>query len=245
MLVATGFCVAFVLILACFFGMGYLYYKISEIPKNQDAVQNAASFEDLENLVSNKINSIKVEKGPQGPPGPVGPRGEMGIQGESGKRGPEGPKGDTLIQDGEELFSGLDDIKLFEIMEENVFKDQENLNNVTAAFASNKERKEAIDKIKENMKECACNVHDFANIRDLRNETRDMTKDVLSSYERYCRAFEKLYHSEDDDETKKALGNACRAELNIFQDRILKYNQNLKLLNEKRKKFLLGEKVEK
>lgn len=242
MFTAVSICILFLLVSLTLAGLVYVIYKINDlkIPSSDQVQKAAASKEEINEMIEKKIQDIKIEKGPEGPRGPPGPKGEMGLQGDEGLRGPEGPRGRTLIQDGEQLFAGLDDIEIFEEMKETVFKDQEELNNVTAAFADMRDRKEAIEKIKENFRVNAANIQGFAKIRELRDETRDMTKDVISSYQSYAKSFEKLYNSEDEDSVKKQLGNACRADLNILQDRLIKYTENLKLLTEKKKEFMRG-----
>lgn len=248
MFIVGGFCLLFLLLVICFVALGYLYYRFNEISSSNNDVHIASSSKEeieemVEEMVEEKMKSIKIEKGPPGPPGPQGPRGEVGLQGDAGPPGPPGPPGQTLIQDSEELFAGTDDIKIFNFMEETVYDDHEQLNNITAAYANEKDRNDSIEKIKDNMKNNAKGIYDFVKLRELRNSTKDLTKDVLSAYERYAKSFEKLYNCKEDESVKKSLGNACRAELNVFQDMLIKYNQNLNLLDQKRRQFFIGEKV--
>ena len=222
-------------------GVFYLiFYKDSS--KSAENLFNASSKEELIEYIDSKIQETHIEKGPKGDPGErgvPGPKGDPGERGDMGPAGPPGPQGRSLIMNGDQLFSCMDDIEIFEQMKNSVFLDQDELNNITAPYVNIKDRKESIDKIKENFKTNATNIYKFSKIKELRDETKEMTNDVLSAYERYARSFEKMYNSTEDEETIKNLGNTCRAELNIFQDLIIKYNENLKLLVEKKKDFIV------
>lgn len=206
---------------------------------------------DLSNLpdfneFSKRIDALEKIKEKPGRPGEHGKKGDPGPQGEPGKNGEPGPPGRTLIRDINELFDGRDEITIFRNIGDSVPNDLSQLDLIGSQFASSKERQTAINEVKSTLEKNAKNLFGMNKLRKMKEETQDLCRSVIESYEKYIHSFEKLYQAQQREEKEDeviALAIVCKADLKSLHHFISSFYEKLDTITTKKREFFLGEKV--
>jgi hypothetical protein len=238
--------------------IAYLFYKFNAMAQSIDSVEKkteditAASSSIYENYINEKIKameSLKLQPGPQGPQGergPIGVPGMIGPPGEKGPKGDQGPMGRTLVKDINDIFSPQDEIEVFAKIEDTIKDDMEELNVACSTFASEDEKRKSVLRIRDNLEKNAKNLFGITKLRKLKEETNELCKEVLLNYRRYVESVEKLYNMNEatEDADKKRYAISSKADLTVFQRKIIQFNENLRVLTNKKREFFLGDKME-
>lgn len=240
--------ILFSLILFTIIGVLYLLYRVYNLESsNNITLAGEDNNEDIIRL-EKRIFELENKESRVGPIGPRGLSGEPGIQGEQGIQGPPGPTGRTLIQNIEDLFEGKDEVELFRDLESSIQKEMENIDNISSNYSSDKEMKECANNIKVILENNAKRMYGISKIRDLKKETSDLCKEVLLDYQHYIKSFEEVYSNlesgRSDKNHIKPIASKCKDDLKIFSDKLIRFNENLRLLIEKKKEFFMGDKIE-
>lgn len=195
-----------------------------------------SSFDEL----LKRIDVLEKKKDKPGRQGDPGKRGDPGPPGDPGKDGEQGPPGRTLIRDLNELFDGRDEISVFKNIGESVPNDLSQLDLIGSQFVSSKERRIAINEVKSTLERNAKNLFGMNKLRKMKEETQDLCKSVIESYEKYIRSFEKLYqaqqHEEKEDEIV-ALAIVCKADLKSLHHFISNFYEKLDMITTKKKRI--------
>lgn len=229
---------------------GYLYYKMKKLSSELETL-NTSHVNSLPNSSSNekieeRIRLLELKKSDHPPQQIIKYLpSETVIPGEPGKQGPPGPRGRTLIQDINQLFDGKDEIEIFTRLQDRIPSEFADLDTVISTLSTDEEKAKSIEEIKKTLEKNAKDLHGVNTLRNLKKETNDLCSEVIISYKKYIDSFEKLYRSQEgtaDDKIQQAL--ACKIELKNFQNKIDKFNTNLRIISQKKKDFFLGDKAE-
>lgn len=226
--------------------MNKILEESREMVKSGDHLNEEFILEKLREVEDMKAKGGQM--GPQGPQGVPGMLGETGPPGEMGPQGPPGPMGRTLIMDMEKLFEGQDELDVFHSLKNSISSDLDNLDRVTLSYVPEEDKLACVEKVKGSLEKNAKNLFGISKLRKLKEETAELCKEVIISYERYVRSFEKLYRMDDSEGStsaadRKKTALVCKSDLESLQSKIDRFTDSLDLMTRKKREFFLGEQV--
>lgn len=239
--------VAVLFILVILLGL-YIWNLSSRVEENHRAgIETSGNEFDtmvLDNI-QERLKVLETKKPGEGPRGPIGYTGEQGPPGEPGRRGEPGPPGRTLIMNMDDMFQGQDELTIFKKIYETSLNDAEQLDVLNSNYSTPEDCSTAIEKLKDNQEQNAKDISNMISLKKLKDEVTALCREVFESYERYIKLFEKVYLAKDDssEADRRSLSDECRNALRAFQRKLEEFNVKLDLITEKRKEFMLGDKI--